>query len=82
MLRLGDVLIREEEVVSVAWRGDRLRLVLRWELDDVPVLLDLPPEMRLSWWAGEDPEAGILVKLDGWRFSGARLNLLLAPGCL
>lgn len=71
------MLIREEEVVSVAWRGNRLRLVLRWELEEVSVLLDLPQQTRLSWWSEDDAEAGIPVVLEGWRFQKAEVRLSL-----
>lgn len=79
MIQLGDLLIREEEVVSVSWRGGRLRLVLRWELEEVPVLLGLPGEVRLSWHREDDPEAGIPVVLDDWRFQNAEVRIGLTP---
>lgn len=75
MLQLGDVLIRGEEVVSVAWRGGRLQLMLRWELEELPVLLDLPPEVRLSWHGKDDPEAGIVTRLTDWSFAQGLLQL-------
>ncbi len=42
----------------------------------LPVLLDLPRELALSWHA-EDPEAGIPARVVAWRWEAGTLRLRL-----
>lgn len=75
---LGNLWIAPEEIERIAWREGELRLDVRWRLEDVPVLYDLPEESLLRWHA-DDPEAGIPVKLNHWSFCREikQLRLLL-----
>lgn len=75
---LGDLRIAAEEIGRITWEDGELNLELRWALEEVPVLLDLPRETLLRWHE-DDPAAGIPVKLGWWRYAptGAQLSLSL-----
>lgn len=70
MLALGDIWIDANEVCRLALRGDRLLLVLRWPLEEVPVLFGLPEVVLLSWHGAEDPKAGLPVRRLAWTYRG------------
>ncbi len=58
-------------------RAHRLTLRLRWHFEELPVLLDLPEEVLVSWRAGDDPKAGVPMRVRGWRFEAGRVRLSL-----
>lgn len=73
---LGDIWIAPEEVERIAWEDGELTLDLRWELDYVPLLFNLPRHYLLRWHL-EDPNAGITLQLHRWRFYGSDSRLCL-----
>lgn len=77
----GDLWIAGEEIERIAWKAGELTLNVRWTLEEVPVLLDLPHELMLRWHE-DDPAAGIPAELRRWRFRanrGLRLVVALSP---
>lgn len=73
---LDEVWIGSEEIERIICREGQLELELRWSLEELPVLFDLPAEPLLRWHA-DDPEAGITLACTSWRFEreGSRVRL-------
>lgn len=77
-MHLGHVWIAPEEIERIGWRDGRLRLDLRWQENDLPVLLGLSRPTRLNWFE-DDPKAGLPVELQRWTYctESGRLRLTL-----
>lgn len=74
---LGNLRIAEEEIQRIAWEDGELTFDVRWALEEVPPLLDLPRETLLRWHE-DAPQAGIPVKLRRWRLCpDKRLRLVV-----
>lgn len=63
MLTLGPVRIRRQELRWMRWSESELVLGLRWQWDEVPVLMELSGDLLLRWDHVRDPSAGVPVKL-------------------
>lgn len=72
MISLGDIWIQHQDMLRITGSTDRLHLVLRWPLADLPMLMDLPERVLLNLHRDDDTAPG---RVNG-RFRTCKISLV------
>ena len=74
MVRIGHINIVDDEIETISWEAGTLTVQLRWSMREVPLLLELP-EVVLVSWADDDDAAGVPVRIESWEHRQGKLRL-------
>lgn len=65
MLEIGPVRVEADELLSLEWTEREVVLDLQWRWQDLPVLTDLPSDIRFRWTHLDDRRGGLPLSTEG-----------------